>query len=44
MEKPAIKYELEISHGSIYGREEAAALLAVLEAGAPSCGQKVRRV
>jgi perosamine synthetase len=43
MEKPAIKYELEISHGSIYGQEEAAALLEVLKAGAPSCGKKVKQ-
>jgi perosamine synthetase len=43
MEKPAIKHELEISHGSIYGPEEAEALLEVLKAGAPSCGRKVKQ-
>jgi perosamine synthetase len=43
MEKPAIKHELEISHGSIYGPEEEAALLEVLRAGAPSCGKKVKQ-
>jgi perosamine synthetase len=43
MEKPKIKYELEISHGSIYGREEEAALLEVLRAGAPSCGKKAKQ-
>jgi len=43
MEKPAIKHELEISHGSIYGPEEAAALLEVLKNSAPSCGKKVKQ-
>ena len=43
MEKPKIKFELEISHGSIYGPEEEAALLEVLRAGAPSCGKKVKQ-
>jgi perosamine synthetase len=43
MEKPAIKHDLEISHGSIYGAEEVAALLEVLKAGAPSCGKKVKQ-
>ncbi len=43
MEKPQIRYELEISHGSVYGREEEAALLEVLRAGAPSCGKKVKQ-
>ncbi len=43
MEKPAIKYELEISHGSIYGPEEEAALREVLKASAPSCGKKVKQ-
>jgi perosamine synthetase len=43
MEKPKIKYELEISHGSIYGVEEAAALMEVLKASAPSCGKKVKQ-
>jgi perosamine synthetase len=43
VEKPKIKYELEIAHGSIYGPEEAAALLEVLRASAPSCGKKVKQ-
>ena len=43
MVKPTIKYELEISHGSIYGQEEAAALLEVLKSSAPSCGKKVKQ-
>src|SRR5437588_302778 len=34
-------YELEFNHGSIYGEEEAAALVEVLRASAPSCGPKV---
>ena len=41
MEKPGIKYELEVSHGSIYGLEEAQALMEVLKNRAPSCGKKV---
>jgi hypothetical protein len=40
MEKPTVKYELEIAHGNIYGQEEANALLEVLKAGAPSCGKR----
>jgi perosamine synthetase len=43
MEKPVVKYELEINHGSIYGQEEADALLEVLKASAPSCGKKVKQ-
>ena len=43
MEKPVVKHELEISHGSIYGQEEEAALMEVLRAGAPSCGKKVKQ-
>jgi perosamine synthetase len=43
VEKPKIKYELEIAFGNIYGMEEASALLEVLKAGAPSCGKKVRQ-
>jgi len=41
--KPTVKFELEMSHGSIYGLEEAAALLEVLKASAPSCGKKVKQ-
>jgi dTDP-4-amino-4,6-dideoxygalactose transaminase len=43
VERPEIKHELEISHGNIYGLEEAQALLQVLQAGAPSCGLKVKQ-
>jgi dTDP-4-amino-4,6-dideoxygalactose transaminase len=42
MEKPEIKYELEVANGSIYGLEEANALMQVLKDGAPSCGKKVK--
>jgi perosamine synthetase len=41
--KPAVKYDLEISHGSRYGQEEADALLEVLKNNAPSCGKKVKQ-
>lgn len=41
MEKSEIKYELEVSHGSIYGFEETLALIEVLKNRAPSCGKKV---
>ena len=39
---PKAEFELEFTHGSLYGEEERAAVLEVLEAGAPSCGVKVR--
>jgi perosamine synthetase len=42
MQKPKIVRELEVSFGSIYGREEEEALLEVLKRGAPSCGPKVK--
>jgi len=42
MQLPKALYELEFNHGSIYGDEEAAALLEVLRASAPSCGPKVK--
>ncbi|MGH7246826.1 MAG: DegT/DnrJ/EryC1/StrS family aminotransferase, partial [Pseudomonadota bacterium] len=42
MQLPKALYELEFTHGSAYGEEEAEALLAVLRAGAPSCGPKVK--
>ena len=42
MKKPVIKYELEVANGSIYGLEEANALMQVLKDGAPSCGKKVK--
>lgn len=42
MELPKALYELEFNHGSIYGDEEAAALLDVLKASAPSCGPRVK--
>jgi perosamine synthetase len=43
MELPKAIYELEFNHGSIYGPEEAGALLEVLKASAPSCGPKVKQ-
>jgi len=42
MQLPKAVYELEFNHGSSYGEEEAAALLEVLAASAPSCGPKVK--
>jgi perosamine synthetase len=42
MQLPKALYELEFNHGSIYGDEEAAALLDVLKASAPSCGPRVK--
>jgi perosamine synthetase len=41
MALPKAKFELEFSHGSIYGKEEEAAVLEVLAANAPSSGAKV---
>ena len=43
MNLPKAEYELEYSHGSVYGDEEARALLDVLKASAPSCGVKVKQ-
>ena len=43
MKLPKAVLELEFSHGSIYGEEEKAAVLAVLDASAPSCGPKVKQ-
>ena len=42
MQLPKAIYELEYGHGSVYGEEEAAALMEVLRASAPSCGAKVK--
>jgi perosamine synthetase len=42
MQLPKVLHELEFKHGSVYGDEEAAALLDVLKASAPSCGSKVK--
>jgi perosamine synthetase len=42
MPLPSAIHELEFSHGSIYGPEEAAAVADVLAASAPSCGVRVR--
>lgn len=42
MIKPKIRHELEVAYGSIYGFEEAAALMECLRNGAPSCGKKVK--
>jgi dTDP-4-amino-4,6-dideoxygalactose transaminase len=43
VDKPKIRFELEIAYGSEYGAEEAAALMEVLRANAPSCGKKVKQ-
>jgi perosamine synthetase len=43
MDLPRAIYELEYSHGSMYGPEEEAALREVLASNAPSCGSKVRQ-
>jgi perosamine synthetase len=43
MKLPKAVFELEFSHGSIYGEEERAAVLEVLDASAPSCGPKVKQ-
>lgn len=43
MALPKAKFELEFSHGSIYGEEEKDAVLEVLQANAPSCGSKVQQ-
>jgi len=43
MSLPKAKFELEFSHGSIYGEEENAAVLEVMKASAPSCGAKVQQ-
>lgn len=42
MNLPKAVLELEFAYGSIYGEEEKAAVLEVLNANAPSCGPKVR--
>jgi perosamine synthetase len=43
MNLPKAEHELEYSHGSAYGEEEAKVLLEVLKASAPSCGAKVKQ-
>ncbi|HKT12691.1 MAG TPA: DegT/DnrJ/EryC1/StrS family aminotransferase [Terriglobia bacterium] len=43
MNLPKAEYELEYSHGSVYGDEEARALLEVLKHSAPSCGARVKQ-
>lgn len=43
MKLPKAVFELEFSHGSIYGEEEKAAVLEVLANNAPSCGPKVKQ-
>ena len=43
MELPKAIHELEYGHGSAYGPEEAAALVEVLRANAPSCGPRVKK-
>jgi dTDP-4-amino-4,6-dideoxygalactose transaminase len=42
MQLPKAVHELEYSHGSIYGEEEASALLETLRASAPSTGPRVK--
>ena len=42
MQLPKAVHELEFNHGSIYGAEEEAAVLAVLRDSAPSSGPKVK--
>jgi perosamine synthetase len=42
MSLPRAIHELEFSHGSIYGPEEASAVAEVLAASAPSCGPRVK--
>jgi perosamine synthetase len=42
MSLPSAIHELEFSHGSIYGPEEATAVAEVLAASAPSCGARVK--
>jgi len=41
--KPKILHDLEIANGSIFGYEEAIALIEVLQDMAPSCGKKVKQ-
>ena len=43
MDKPKVVHELEVSFGTAYGVEEAAALMEVLRNNAPSCGKKVKQ-
>ena len=43
MQLPKAIHRLEFNHGASYGDEEAAALLEVLKASAPSCGPKVKQ-
>jgi perosamine synthetase len=43
MKLPKAVFELEFNHGSIYGEEEKAAVLEVLDNYAPSCGPKVKQ-
>jgi len=43
MNLPKAEHELEYSHGSAYGVEEANVLLEVLKASAPSCGTRVKQ-
>ncbi|MDX2056032.1 MAG: DegT/DnrJ/EryC1/StrS family aminotransferase [Polyangiaceae bacterium] len=39
---PSVKYDLEISRGSIYGSDDEEALLQAVRAGALSCGARVK--
>jgi len=42
MKRVEIKHDLEVAYGTIYGFEEASALMEVLQNKAPSCGKKVK--
>jgi len=43
VQKPKVVHELEISYGTVYGYEEAIAVLECLQNLAPSCGKKVKQ-
>ncbi len=43
MNLPKAEYELEYSHGSVYGEDDVNALLEVVKVAAPSCGVKVKQ-
>jgi perosamine synthetase len=43
MIKPKVVHELEVAYGTIYGLEEAVAVLETLKNRAPSCGKKVKQ-
>jgi len=41
--KPVIKMELEVAYGTIFGLEEATAVLETIKDKAPSCGKRVKQ-